>query len=804
MIVFTSTKCNPCSNLKAWLADQPESITNNLVHIDIDDNKDAARDAGVTTIPALLTNHGELISTNERIRPFLLSLDTNIKTVVKRDGSIDVFDADKLNKWAQYATKTGGNWSEIAIQTFKRLNPNTSTTDIHQTMINVCLDREQLEYSRVASRLEYAVLRKNMSVELNISDKDDFEVIFNAMIANGVWCENTLPSYNPIWNEWYQEITETYLEYWQIRQWVDKYSRRINDQAIETPHMAALAIGLAIHGDTNVAFELALSIVKGKINLPTPVINGCRNGDFNGISCCVIKGGDTIDSIGVAEHISYKMTAKKAGIGITFETRSKGADVKGGSIKHLGKHGIYQTVDRAIKMFTQISRGGSATMTYACIDPQIEELILWKTQRVDIEERIDKMDYSFAYNDAFVDAVVKNTDWQLWDFSVAPLIHEAFYTASVEDYNELVREYVKAGVNHTSMNARELLKMFLTARQETGRVYCVNVTRMNTHTPFYDTIYQSNLCQEIALPTKQYDDMFDLYAKPSSNGETAFCSLAAINVTKVETAEYEEIAELALRTVDVMIDKVPMMTPSMEESVRRRRSIGVGITGLAGYLYQNNMDFDGTEQSLGLTSELSEIHYYYLLKASQKLSSECGFEIDASDINYDWLPIDTMVTKGYETKLDWESLRGIARKHSVMVAHMPTESSAVFSDATNGLYPVRRRVINKGSRRGVVQYIAPEGDYKLAWDIPNNTLSKYYSRVQDFTDQGISADYYVDFTKFSDGKVPLSQLFKEWIVQAKLGNKSMYYQNFNDDNGGSIQDVLAKPVEEEGCDSCKL
>lgn len=310
-------------------------------------------------------------------------------------------------------------------------------------------------------------------------------------------------------------------------------------------------------------------------------------------------------------------------------------------------------------------------------------------------------------------------------------------------------------------------------------------------------------CQEITLPTKAYVDMQDLYSE-ESKGETSFCTLSAINAAKVIFEEYEHIASVALKAVDKMIDKAPMMTNSMKASIMKRRSAGIGITGLASALYKNGLDYDGSEESFNFVSKLAEYHYFYLLKASQQLSKESGYVVEG--IKKDWLPIDTGFNKGYAPMLDWESLRGKGRKHSVLVAHMPTESSALFCDAPNSLYPIRQPVINKKSRKGVIQYICKEWSKGnlLAWDVDNTTLAKYYSRVQDFSDQAISADYYFDPSKYEDEKKPLSELMKEWVAQAKLGNKTQYYMNTRDYNGGGIQELLGAEEEEDACESCKL
>lgn len=726
-----------------------------------------------------------------------------LSNVVKNDGSTEAFSAEKLNKWAQYATKSGGDWSEIARDTYKRLPNTVKSSDIHQTMINVCLDKEDINYSRIAARLEQASLRKNMERVVGVKDTDSFKDIYNAMINKGVWNADVLPAYNESWEDWYTEFYPIKLEYWQIVQWGDKYSRYINGLPVETPHVGVMGIGLALHGDTTDAYDLIKAVITGKVNLPTPALNGIRNGDFDTISCCIITGGDTVDSIGVAEHIAYKMTSKKAGIGIEFDTRAKGSPVKGGVTSHLGKHSIYSTLDKAVKMFSQQSRGGSATVTFKCIDPEVESIVMWKTQRVDLETRLDKMDYSFAYNDAFLEAVIKDTDWYLFDLVESPLVHQEFYTASAEQYNLTVANEIDKGKKFKKIKARDLLRSMLIARNETGRMYCINVTRANTHTPFIDVIRLSNLCQEICLATKPYIDMPDLYSE-KSKGQTAFCSLAAINVGKVSDEEYEHVAEVALRAVDKMIDLAPAMTASMKKDITTRRSTGIGIMGLAGALYNNNMDYDGSEESLAYTSYVAERHYFYLLKASQKLSSESGYVVEG--IKKDWLPVVTRIGK-YPLHFDWGSIRGLPRKNTVLVAHMPTESSALFSDGANSLYPPRQKVVNKKSRKGLVQYICKEltSDKKLAWEVDNITLAKYYAAVQDMTDQGISADYYFDPSQYADEKKPLSELMKEWVAQAKLGNKTQYYMNTRDYNGGSIQDIIAAAgVDEEDCESCKL
>lgn len=731
-----------------------------------------------------------------------------IKEVIKADGSIEKFDLEKLSRWAKYASKVGGDWSELAVETFSKLPETVSSEIIHQTMMDVCYSKQDIVYSRVASRLEVAQIRKNISRKLGIKvSKSSFKTIRERLIDVGLWCSDTLPPYSEQQEITYQELVKVKLEAWQISQWVDKYLFKVDDVAVETPQIASLGIALALHGDTQDAYDLASDLVNGKTNLPTPALNGCRNGDFNGVSCCVISAGDTVESIEVAQHLAVRMTAKKAGIGIEFTTRSKNDKVKNGRIKHLGKHAIFAHTDTGVKEFTQETRGGSATVGVVVIDPEIYNIALWKSQRIDIEQRLDKLDYSFIFNDAFLDAVVKKKDWYLFSLADAPEVYEKFYTIDVDGYNKLVEDHVHRGVKHTKVSALDLIKHLLIIRQETGRLYCFNVSRANSHTPFKGVIRLSNLCQEICLETVPYDNMEALYLD-NGVGETAFCSLSAqvpVNISSDE--EYERVVYTTVKTVNQIILKCPKMTKNHERTMLEKMSLGIGITGLAEYLYSKGLDYDGSDESLEAVADLAEKHMFYLYKASIKISKETG--IVAKGVDFNWLPIDTKINK-YKPKQDWESIRGLPRANAVLVAHMPTESSALASGVTNGLYPPRKVIINKKSRKGVVQFICKsfvDGKNKLAWEIDNIVLSRYYSVIQDYSDQGISADTYNDPNQFKGGKKPLSLVLKEWVAHFVLGNKSMYYLNTYDaDDDVSIFDLLdgLGKVEEVECEGCTI
>lgn len=416
-----------------------------------------------------------------------------IKYVIKNNGTIEPFTAEKLNKWAAYATKYDGSWAAISTAVYRMLPETVTSKDIHSTMTRVCSDIGDLTHSRIAARLEIARLRKNMERYVGVSDRHSFKDIMSAYMNKGIWSNTHMPDYNPVWEEWYDECKSIKKEYWELLQWSDKYSLQMDGEPVETPHVALLASALVLHGDTEWAKEMYLRSVRGKLSLPTPALNGIRNGDFDSISCALMEGGDTTDSILVANHLAARLTAKKNGIGIFHHTRSGGDPVRSGSIDHLGKHGIFKHIEGAVKVFVQLTRGGSATSTVLAIDPEIESIITWKSQRSAIDIRIDQIDYTLSFNDAFIDAVVNNSDWHLFSLYHAPEVHKAFY-GSTDEFNKAVSTALVLGKPHKVIKARELLKLFLTIRIETGRFYSFNASRVNSHTPYTDEIHQSNLC----------------------------------------------------------------------------------------------------------------------------------------------------------------------------------------------------------------------------------------------------------------------------------------------------------------------
>lgn len=361
-----------------------------------------------------------------------------------------------------------------------------------------------------------------------------------------------------------------------------------------------------------------------KINAPTPYLNGLRTGKTGYASCCVIKADDTAKSIGVAREVAYTMTVNQAGIGYYLSSRSAGDGVRGNTIKHMGKIPYYRGIDAGVKENRQQSRGGSATVSFLALDPQIDELIRLRNPMTVASKRINTMDYSIGINRSFINRVAKNLDWMLVSYKHAPQLHEGIFTMSMEEFDAEVDRIAKDdSIPKTWIRARDLAVELITQRTEVGRLYVYWTDEMNRHTPFKDVIYSSNLCAEIALPTKGYSDMRNIFKYDVDDGEVALCFLSSLVAGRVTPEEYEDVAYYTVLMIDNVMEIMTYPYENMESTVKKRRSIGVGLTNVAHFIASHKVAY-GSPESKQLVHDLAELHSYSLHKASLRLAKERG------------------------------------------------------------------------------------------------------------------------------------------------------------------------------------
>jgi ribonucleoside-diphosphate reductase alpha chain len=342
----------------------------------------------------------------------------------------------------------------------------------------------------------------------------------------------------------------------------------------------------------------------------------------------------------------------------------------------------------------------------------------------------------------------------------------------------------------------------------------------------------SNLCQEITLPTDPIQHI-------DGDGEIALCILSAVNVGKINNlSELDELCELAVRGLDALIDYQTYPVDAAKKSTLNRRSLGIGYIGLAHYLAKNGVKYDDPK-AWKLVHELTERFQYALLTTSNRLAMEkgpCGY-FGKTKYADGILPIDTYKQEvdeivSNDLLCDWDVLREHIQqhglRHSTLSAQMPSESSSVVSNATNGIEPPRDYLSVKKSKKGPLKQIVPsyttlKNAYTLLWDMKDNEgYIKVAAVMQKFFDQAISGNWSYNPENYPDSEVPVSVMAQDLLNTYKYGWKTSYYQNTYDakkdldepshpigwhDEQTTNVDALINNIlttEEEACDSCAV
>lgn len=747
-----------------------------------------------------------------------------IKTVIKRDGRIEDFAPNKINKWGSWAARTLGNyvdWSSVVLNTVSVLPEQCSSRLLQEQLIKTCLNFDTWSYNRMAGRLYAALINKDVYGEKKPSVKELHEKLFNVGLMVSL-------DYS---DDEYQQVEElidhkkdfkaTHYELHQVRK---KYSLvdKVNKTEYETQQFVYMRMAMALAEDQPKdrrmkdveAFYRLLS--DKKINAPTPNYVNLGTPLKGFASCCLYTTEDDAKSLAVGDHIAYMMTCMSAGIGSHINTRSIGEPVRKGVIEHQGRLPYYRSLVGAVHANLQNGRGGAATTHYTAFDPEVEIISQLKNPMSTEDKKIRGMDYSQGVNKFFAKKAAKKEKVFTFNSWNAPDLYEVFYSDDLEKFSEIYNLYEQDNsFKKHYVDAREILLIGLNEAFETGRHYIHWVDEINRHTPFKEPIYSSNLCQEITLPTKGYKDMRDLYSEEDhGRGEVAMCSLGAIVVSNIkDDEEYGEAAYYTLLMIDKCIHMSEYILPHIGVTAKSRLSAGVGMVGLAHWMAKNKLQYT-SQKGKEAVHKLAEKHYYYLLKASLSLGKELGNAPWISKTKWvdGWLPIDTYNTNvdnvvSSELQHDWESLRdeivdngGI--RNSVLVAYMPAESSSKASGSTNSIYPIRDYTLIKTDNSNVTYWAAPEGDklkdqYEIAWDIPTKDLVDIYAIFQKFTDQAISADLYRRVV--GDDFVSSSEMLSDFFYMTKMGMKTRYYQNSKTSDGMELSSEDSSGCESGAC-----
>jgi len=765
---------------------------------------------------------------------------SNGTMIVKRDGTKEHLNIDKIHKVVEHACEglAGVSSSLIEMNANIQFFDGMTTNEIQEVLVRSANDLISLDnpnYQFAAARLlSYGVNKQVFGEYKPISL---FEMI-QKNIDRGVYDPEILEKYTDDelarLDSYIHHKRDENFTYAGLRQVVDKYlcQDRSSGEIFETPQFMYMMIAATLFA--NYPKETRMHYVRRyydatslfKLNIPTPVMAGVRTPVRQFASCVLVDSDDTLDSIFASDMSIGRYTAQRAGIGINAgRIRGVNAKIRGGEVAHTGIIPFLKKFEATVRCCTQNGvRGGSATTHFPFWHQEIEDILVLKNNKGTEDNRVRKLDYSIQLNKTMYERLLSGDEITLFSPHDVPGLYEAYF-GDPDAFKEMYEMYErKTSIKKKKIDAMELFSALIKERAETGRIYIMNVDHCNTHSSFKDTVFMSNLCQEITLPTKPLQHIDD------ENGEIALCILSAINVGIIrDLTDLEELCDLAVRALEEIIDYQRYPIRAAEISTKARRSLGVGYIGLAHYLAKNKANY-ADPAAWQLVHNLSEAFQYYLLKASNTLAKERGAcdYFDRTKYSDGILPIDTYkkdVDTIVENKLnyDWESLRSDIKefglRHSTLSAQMPSESSSVVSNATNGIEPPRGYLSVKKSKKGPLKQIVPQfqtlkNSYTLLWDMTSNEgYINVVAVMQKFFDQAISGNWSYNPTQYPDNEVPMSVMMQDLLNTYKYGWKTSYYQNTYDykedpsDLKEEVQIELAQPLsveDDEMCEACAI
>lgn len=755
-----------------------------------------------------------------------------INTIIKRDGTKEPFNAEKLNGWGEWAANKLGrevNWPEAVLHVVSILPEEVSSDKLQQTLIDFCLDKNTWEYNRMAGRLYSALTNKQLYGKSKPTIKQLHEKLASVgLMVKLNYTDEEYSQLEKVINH-KLDLNSSHYELHQLRY---KYALRnkSNGTEYETQQFVYMRMAMALAENEpkeeriKHAAKWYEHFAHKRLNPPTPNFTNLGT-KLNGYaSCCLYTTDDSASSLAAGDHIAYMMTVMSAGIGTHIKTRSMGDSIRGGLIQHQGKLPYYRAMVGAIGANLQNGRGGASTVHYTAYDPEVEVIAKAKNPMTPDAKKVRGCDYSFGSNKFFARKVARDELVGNFSYADAPEVYEAQYSSDSSEFERLYNIAVEEGRITKFVSAREILLAVLQESYETGRHYLHFTDTMNLHTPFKCKIYSSNLCQEINIPTHYYASVAELYRSyEEGNGEIGLCSLAGVIVSNIENDEqYAEVAYYALKMIDVCIHKSNYVFKNLEDTAKARLSAGVGVLGLAHLMAKHNIKYS-TQEGRDFIHTLFETHMWHLINASLRLGKELGNApwMHKTKWPEGWLPIDTyekkvdeLVTTG--NKRDWESLRkaiienqGI--RNSVVSAMMPGESSTIGAGTTNGVYPIRDYDLIKTNETMVIHYTAPDStklknNYEIAWNIDSIDLIKCYAVMQKWTDQGISVDLYRKLQ--GADKVGSKEMIDIYLNLVKYGLKSRYYQNSLTAKGISLETPeevnTVEDNDDQSCEACSL
>ena len=771
----------------------------------------------------------------------------SIINVVKRSGRREPM---AIEKWQTQVAKICSGIADVSqsmveIKAQLHFYDGITTQDIDGITLRAIVDLIDVEsnpdvghtnYQYVAGKQRLSMLRKDVYGSYEPPRLYD---IVKRNVGHGLYTAELL--------EWYTEAEwdkmdnfvdhskDEQYSYAAIEQLIEKYlvKNRSTKEIYETPQIRYMvAAATVFHKEEPSAARMRFikeyyqCASDGLFTLATPVLAGLGTPTKQFSSCVLIRSGDNLDSIFASGEMMAKYASKRAGIGLEIgRLRPLGAPIRGGEIMHTGMIPFLKKWFGDLRSCSQGGiRNASATVFYPIWHYQFDDLIVLKNNQGTDETRVRHMDYGVVLSAFFWRRFKNKEQITFFDPNEVPDLYEAFYKNTALFEQLYVKYEQQAGLRKKSMAAEEVFKSgILKERTDTGRIYLVfidNVMKQGPFDPEYHTIYQSNLCCEILLPTKSFDRLDD------QEGRIALCTLGSINWGAFRNPEdMRRAVRILHRSLNNILDYQDFLSIQSKLSNDEIRPLGIGITNVAYWHAKRGLKY-GEADALKEVKSWMEHQTFYLTEMSVELAEERGKCLGSDHTRYGqgvfpWELRANGVNEltDFAPELDWEPLRAKMLVHGVRNATngavAPVESSSVVINSTNGIEMPMSLISVKESKAGSLTQVVPEyhklkNKYQLMWEQTDCAgYLKTAAVIAAYVDQSISTNTFYNPAHFADRKVPTTLIAKN-LMQAHLwGLKTFYYSLINK-AGSKGQDEVAAPLEpidfdnEEDCESCKL
>jgi len=738
-------------------------------------------------------------------------------SVVKRDGTREDFDANKINlalvKASEGLPDQISKVVQVATELQLTLFDGITSEQLDEAVIHTALQnvKDDPDFDVIAARLLLKNIYKNIlgdyetDEELKKLHEQKFEQYLKQGVADGLLDERMngklfdvkklAKALNP---------TRDHLsKYLGVVTNKNRYAlRKQSGEPIEVPqftHMR-IAMGLSFNAEDPTACALdfyehmsALDYVPGG---STRVNAG---GSFPQLSnCFLIDVQDDMDSIAKGVRDVMWIAKGTGGIGISLnKLRCASFFTLTTNTESTGPIPFMKMIDTALFAVSRKGKKAGAAALYMenwhVNFPQFLDL---KQNSGDPYLRTRLANTAVFISDEFMKRVDNDDDWYLFDPAEVKDLSELYGAEFSARYAEYVKKADRGEMREViKMKAREQFRQILITLQATSHPWLtwkdtINVRALNNNT---STIHLSNLCTEITLP--------------QDKDNTAVCNLVSINLSAFlrsdKTWDWDRLADStrsAIRQLDNLVDITNTPVPEAMNSNTQNRALGLGVMGFTDVIEKLGHSYE-SEEAYDLIDQLVEFVSYNAIDESADLAKKYGVypTFKGSGWSKGILPIDTLdilatdrkvkVEVNRKKRLDWEKLRAKVKKgmrNATLMAIAPTANIAHIAGTTPGLDPQFAQIFSRATLNGKFLEVNVNlvNDLKKLglWDEVKEDVLRLQGDVQkiDVIPQALKEVYKTSFQLSPYAFIEVAARAQKWVDQAISRNMYLETRDIDD------------------------